>query len=97
MAMAAATVSVRYAIDDNWVMIKGRRTTGASGLPMGDQYRAHARALVRRSDFGGLTGCWADQRITTIASNPGISAGGRPQWVEINANRHFALIVDRLP
>ncbi|MFG3593244.1 hypothetical protein [Bradyrhizobium sp. RDI18] len=97
MAMAGATVSVRYAIDDNWVMIKGRRTTGASGLPMGDQYRGHARTLVRRADFGGLPGCWADQRITTIANNPGTSAGGRPQWVEINANRHFALIVDRLP
>ena len=97
MAMAGATVSVKYAIDDNWVMIKGRRTTGASGLPMGDQYRAHARTLVRRADFGGLTGCWADQRIASIAATASVSAGGRPQWVEINANRHFALIVDRLP
>lgn len=97
MAMAAATVSVRYAVDDNWVMVKGKRTTGASGLPMSDQYRAHARTLVRRGDFGGLPGCWGDQRISTIASNPGVSAGGRPQWVEINANRHFALIADRLP
>ncbi|PDT64283.1 hypothetical protein CO683_39215 [Bradyrhizobium ottawaense] len=85
VAIAAATVSVRYAVDDNWVMLKGRRTTGASGIPMGDQYRAHARALVRRPDFGGLPGCWADQRISAIASNPGVSAGGRPQWVEINA------------
>lgn len=97
MAMVGATVSVKYAIDNNWVMIKGRRTTGASGLPMGDQYRAHARTLVRRPDFGGLTGCWADQRIRSIAGTPSVSAGGRSQWVEINANRHFALVVDRLP
>ncbi|SFQ31265.1 Beta protein [Bradyrhizobium sp. Ghvi] len=97
MAMAAATVSVRYTIDDNWIMIKGKRTTGASGVPMGDQYRTHARTLVRRPEFGGLPVCWADQRISTIAGTLGVSAGGRAQWVEINANRHFAFIVDRLP
>lgn len=97
MAMVGATVSVRYTIEDYWVMIKGRRATGATGVPMGDQYRAHARTLIARSDFNGVPGCWADQRITAIATNPAISAGGRAQWVEICANRHFAFIVSRLP
>lgn len=97
VAMAGATVSVRYTIDNSWVMIKGRRTTGASGVPMGNQYRAHAQTLVARPDFDGLANCWADQRISAIATNPNISAGGRPQWVEINANRHLAFIISRLP
>jgi hypothetical protein len=97
MAMVGATVSVRYTVEDNWIMIEGRRATGATGVPMGDQYRAHARTLVRRSDFGGLPGCRGDQRITTIANNPSVSAGGRAQWVEISANRHFAFIISRLP
>lgn len=97
MAMVGATVSVRYTIEDYWVMIKGRRTTGATGVPMSDQYRAHARTLIARSDFDQLPGCWADQRITTIATNPAVSAGGRAQWVEICANRHFAFIISRLP
>jgi hypothetical protein len=97
MAMVGATVSVRYAIDDYWVMIKGRRISGPSGVPMGAQYRSHAQTLMRRSDFGGLPNCWGDQRIAGIATTPGASAGGRAQWVEINANRHFSLILSRLP
>lgn len=97
LAMAGATVSVRYAIDDRWVMVKGRRITGPTGVPMGAQYRAHAQTLVGRPDFGGLAGCWGDQRIATIAADPSVSAGGRAQWVEINANRHFSFILDRLP
>ncbi|MBR1270464.1 hypothetical protein JQ629_23600 [Bradyrhizobium sp. AUGA SZCCT0222] len=96
IAMAAATVSVRYTIANNWVMIKGRRTTGATGVPMGHQYRAHAQTLRARPDFGGLPICWADQRITSIATTTG-SAGGRAQWVEINANRHFTFIANTLP
>jgi hypothetical protein len=96
VAMAGATVSVRYTIENNWVMIKGRRTTGASGIPMGNQYRSHAQTLIARPDFDQLPGCWADQRITAIATTA-ISAGGRAQWVEINANRHFTFVVSRLP
>lgn len=97
LAMAGATVSVRYTIDDRWVMVKGRRITGPNGVPMSDQYRAHAQTLVGRPDFGGLSACWGDQRIATIATNPGVSPGGRAQWVEINANRHFSFILSRLP
>lgn len=96
-AMAGATVSVRYTINDNWVMIKGQRATGQHAVPMGTQYRSHAQTLVARPDFGGLTACWADQRIQTIAATTSGSAGGRAQWVEINANRHFAFILNRLP
>ncbi|WP_167767518.1 beta family protein [Bradyrhizobium frederickii] len=97
MAMVGATVSVRYTVENHWVMIKGRRATGATGVPMGDQYRAHARTLMARSDFDMLPGCWGDQRITTIATSPTVSAGGRAQWVEICANRHFAFVISRLP
>ncbi|WP_080901081.1 beta family protein [Rhodopseudomonas palustris] len=96
VAMAGATVSVRYTISDNWVMLKGRRTTGVAGIPMGDQFRSHSRTLVARFDFGGLSSCWADERISAIATNPAVSAGGRAQWVEINANRHFNFILSSL-
>lgn len=97
MAMVGATVSVRYTINNYWVMIKGRRVSGPSGVPMGTQYRAHAQQLANRSDFGGLLNCWGDQRIASIASSPNASAGGRAQWVEINANRHFSFVLSQLP
>ncbi|MBR0752512.1 hypothetical protein JQ604_09965 [Bradyrhizobium jicamae] len=97
VAMAGATVSVRYTIDGAWVMIKGRRITGPTGVAMGDQYRQHAQTLFARPDFDRLPNCWGDQRITTIATDPTASAGGRAQWVEISANRHFAFIASTLP
>jgi hypothetical protein len=98
IAMTRATVSVKYTIDDEWILRKGRSTTGAQGQPMTDQYRAHAKALVREPQFGGLPNCWADDRIKQIAAtNPPQGAGNRPQWVGISVNRHLSLVANRLP
>jgi Beta protein len=94
--MPKATVSVRYTIDDFWIILKGRATTGRHGQPMLAQYRAHARTLVADPNFGGLVGCWADGRIQQIAAGAH-SAGGRPQWAGYAANRHLSFIADRLP
>lgn len=94
--MARATVSVRYTIDDNWIILKGSPTTGRTGQAMGAQYRSHARTLVADPNFGGLTGCWADGRIQQIAAGASTS-GGRPQWASYAANRHLSFISDRLP
>lgn len=96
VAMAKASVSVRYAVDDIWIVLKGRPTTGASAQPMGQQYRGHAKTLRADPKFDQLQGCWADQRIVTLGNNP-TNSGGRTQWVEIGVNRHLSLICDRLP
>lgn len=96
LAMVRATVSVRYTLDQSWIVLKGRPTKGNTGQPMERQYRAHARTLVSDPQFGGLTGCWGDQRIQQIASGaPG--AGNRTTWVSIAVNRHMSLVADRLP
>ncbi len=95
--MATATVSVRYTIDDNWIVIKGVRTTGPNGIQMTQQYRAHAQSLVSDTNFNGLQhGCWADNRIRHYATTTG-GAGGRPQWAAVMINRHISFIADRLP
>jgi hypothetical protein len=94
--MSRATVSVRYTIDDYWIILKGRPTTGRTGQPMTGQYRAHARTLVGDRNFGGLTGCWADGRIQQIASGAQ-TPGNRSQWAAYAANRHLSFIADRLP
>lgn len=94
--MAKATVSVRYAIDDYWIVLKGKATTGKAGQPMTAQYLNHAKTLRADRDFGGLTGCWGDDRIEKIA-NGSISPGGRSQWAAYVANRHLSLVADRLP
>lgn len=95
-AMANATVSVRYTIDDNWVVIKGSPTRGASGSPMGAQYRSHAKALTKELEFNQIPGCWGDGKIQDYATSSG-SAGGRQQWVEILLNRHISHVCERLP
>lgn len=99
VAMARASVSVRYTVDDNWIIFKGNPTTGPNAKPMGQQYSAHAKALIKEPQFGGVSGCWGDQRIQQIAAlAPGSSGtGSRATWVSIGASRHLALVADRLP
>jgi len=94
--MPKATVSVRYAIDGYWIVLKGKPTTGKTGQPMAAQYRAHAKTLVADPQFAGLkVGCWADDRIQKIAGGaPG--GGSRSVWAGLVANRHLSLIADRL-
>jgi hypothetical protein len=96
VAMARATVSVRYTAANHWVMIKGTSTNGPNGLPMGDQYLSHAQTLIARPDFNAIPPCWADDRIRAIAAGTS-SPGGRSQWVEINTNRHLSLVAETLP
>ncbi len=94
-AMARATVSVRYTIDDFWIILKGRPTGGPQGQPMRHQYRRHATTLAADPQFGGLSNCWGDQRIQHIAT--GGAGWSRPVWVAISVNRHLSLVADRLP
>jgi len=95
--MGKATVSVRYAIDNYWIMLKGKPTTGKTGQPMRAQYLAHAKTLAKDPAFGGLVvGCWADDRIKQFAGGaPG--GGSRSVWAGLAANRHLSLVADRLP
>lgn len=95
-AMSRATVSARYTGTNDWVIIKGRSTTGNQGIPMGPQYRTHATSLLGHFEFGGLPNCWADDRIrdiTTGAATP----GNRTKWSEIACNRHLEKVVSQLP
>ena len=94
--MSNVTVSVRYTTDNELIVRKGKVTKGKTGLPMPDQYRDHAKALLGESAFGGLSRCWGDTRIGDIhlgAATP----GNRTTWASIAASRHMSLMADRLP
>lgn len=94
--MGNATVSVKYTVANDWIVIKGRPVSGNNGIQMPTQYRGHAQTLAGHAAFGGLVGCWGDGRIQQIVANTG-TPGSRQTWVEIGANRHLALMADRLP
>jgi hypothetical protein len=96
VAMTVATVSVRYAIDDEWIINKGYRTTGPHGRPMAQQFHGHAVALTNEAQFGGIA-CWGDGRIQQIAAGGGIGSGSRATWVGLSVNRHLSLVANRLP
>lgn len=95
-AMANATVSARYTLDNVWLIIKGRSTGGQYGIPMGQQYRAHAGLIANDPGFSGVSGAWADAQISQAAVGaPGM--GSRAKWSGFAANRHMSLVADRLP
>ena len=93
--MTRASVSVRYTVDNDWIVVKGNPTTGARGRPMPEQFRAHAQILIDEQGFGNLNGCWGDQRIEQIAAGES-RPGSRTTWVEIGVNRHLSLVANRL-
>jgi hypothetical protein len=95
-AMANATVSVRYTIDDYWIVRKGVRVSGPTGIDMSTQYRNHARSLIAEQGFNGLSNCWGDTRVLTYAGSER-GAGGRGQWAALSLNRHISHVCDRLP
>jgi hypothetical protein len=97
-AMANATVSVRYCLDNDWLIRKGRSTRGANGIPMANQYHAHAQSLAGHTHFGSVANCWADNEIAKIAAMAGVGkSNNRTGWVSIALNRHLELVCDRLP
>jgi hypothetical protein len=94
-AMAKRLVSVRYTITGKWIILRGDPVGGAATHAMASQYFAHALALVADPSFGGLKGCWADDRIREIASGaPG--GGSRSVWTTIVASRHLALVAEQM-
>lgn len=96
VAMANATVSARYSLDNEWLIIKGRSTGGQYGQPMTVQYRSHAGVISAHPGFSGVPGAWADGQIMQAAAGaPGM--GSRQKWSSFAANRHISLVANRLP
>lgn len=96
VAMASATVSARYTLDNSWLIIKGRASSGQNGVPMRQQYQSHAGVIVSDAGFSGVPNVWADSQIGLAAMGaPGMAS--RAKWSGYAANRHMSLVADRLP
>lgn len=94
-ALTRMIVSVRYTIQNDWIILKGSSMTGETTQQMTAQYGSHAKTLVADPNFGGLHECWADDKIRKIANGePG--GGSRAVWTSIVASRHLSFVVDRL-
>ena len=89
-------ISVRYTLEDKFLICRGVRTTGIGGVDMDQQLVTHATSIVQYPQRAPLAHCWADTRIDNIA------AGNEPPrgleaWVQIGVNRHIELTRNRLP
>ncbi len=89
-------INVRYTIGRTFLICRGVRTVGSTGIPANVQLRGHANTILNTSGRGPITHCWADQRIDAIA----LGTEG-PQtlehWVRIGVNRHIEEIIRILP
>lgn len=95
-AMGSATVSARYTLDSDWLIIKGVQVGGAYGIQMATQHQSHANIIISDPGFNHVAGCWADAEFRAAAANI-TSRSGRQKWSEYAANRHISLVADRLP
>lgn len=89
-------ISVRYTLDQEFLICRGVGTTGFSGVDMDLQLTQHAQTIVGFPARARLAGCWADDRIDAIAAASS-GPGNLESWVQISVNRHIELTRDRLP
>lgn len=88
------SASVKYTIDDGWLIIRGQgtRTPGTGGF---SQFLAHAALLVSRPEYCGANFSWGDEMISDIAAGTQ-GSGNLETWVRIGVNHHIEFVVDRL-
>lgn len=93
-ALVNASASVRYTIEDDWLVLRGRgvRTPGAGGF---QQYRGHSQHLIGMPEYSGANFSWGDQRIQEIA-NGTTNSGNSETWVSISVNHHIEFAVEQI-
>jgi hypothetical protein len=81
-------ITVKYTLGADYLICRGVRTTGASGVDMHVQLQGHAQGIVGYPGRGPLPSCWADREIDAIAANTKLP-GALAQWVGYSVNRHI--------
>jgi hypothetical protein len=81
------TVNLRYAVDDGWLLVRGRSTSYGY-----DQIREVARRLLARSEFRDPAFSWGDWWIDSVAKGDG-TTGNPATWLQVAASHHFAQVI----
>jgi hypothetical protein len=85
------TANIRYTIDGNWLIVKGR---GVKKHGYG-QFAAICRALVGRPEFCGRNFSTGDAYIADCATNA-VGTGNMTTWRKVGTNHHLTFVVDRI-
>jgi hypothetical protein len=89
-------INVRYSLDDEFLICRGVRTVGPTAVDLDVQLIGHAKDIVAHPKRSTIAGCWADQKINSIAAS-GVGQGNLETWVKIGVNRHIELVNQLLP
>lgn len=83
------SVSVRYAREDTWLVLRGSsfKNKDAGGSR---QFIAHARYLTQHADFSGASFCAGDRYIEE-RTHPDATPGNLTTWLEASMSHHMSL------
>ncbi|WP_373413728.1 hypothetical protein [Ensifer aridi] len=89
-------INVKYTLPTHFLIFRGVRTTGPSGVDMDVQLRGHANGIAGYSPRYPVASSWGDQTIDQIAVGKA-DPKGLEHWVQLSVNRHIELMHAILP
>ncbi len=89
-------INAKYSLPSDFLILRGVRTTGPSGVEMEVQLRGHAAGIVAYVPRHRITHAWSDDTIDNIATGAQTSKG-LEHWVQLSVNRHIELMHAILP
>lgn len=88
-----ASPSLRYTVDNYWLVVRGKREKGQVARP--SQFRDRCLQLVGEREFAGQWLCEGDEAIARCAAGS-VSNGDQSFWRAVATDHHITLVWDRL-
>ena len=85
------SASIRYTIDDAWLILKGRNLRDHGY----DQFHEVCRFLVQQPEYAGADFSWGDRYIDECA-NETVGTGNLTTWRKVGTSHHLATVVNQL-
>ena len=85
------SASIRYTIDDGWIIVKGRRVK-KHGY---NQYHDLSESIILSNDYSGENFSWGDKFIKEC-SNPPAKTGNLTTWRQVGTSHHITYVVEQL-
>ncbi len=88
MRLVKPSATIRYAIDDGWLIVKGKNVRDYKYA----QYRDHCQTVMRSPHFSGAQFSAGDQYIANCAAGEG-KTGNLPTWRQVGTSHHLEKVV----
>lgn len=89
-------INAKYTLPNHFLILRGVKTTGPSGVDMDIQLRSHAVTIGTYSPRHRIANAWGDDTIDQIAAG-NAQPKGLEHWVQLGVNRHIELMNAILP